>query len=485
MDTSKTIYGYTTPRLSTPRVDLPTAGGVVSDLADELGLPLLPWQRHVLDDALQILPNGNWAKSQCGILVARQNGKTHLMRMRILAGLLVFGEASIIGMAQTRQLSLDTFKEVVNYVEQLPWARKRIKRVSRTNGQEELEIYCHHYPKPCQGKCARLRKYAIRAATSESPRGSSADVLYLDELREISPQVYAAATPLTRARPNPQTWVTSNAGDSNSTVLNDYRARALVSDTGRIGWYEYSAMPGCGIDDVEAWKQANPALGYTVNYESLLDSAALDHPDAVRTEMLCQWVDAIQCPWPMPQWHEGEAQVQLTDGLPTYMALDLTFSREFAYLVTVQEQPDGKLGVFMHQWEKQPTINDVELAGEIAVLARRFRPRVLAYDPNTAGFVAPRLAQAGIPVAPTPWGSNTFAIMCDQTLNAMSAGAIVHAGQPELYKHLVSCTRRQASEGGWRISRANAAMPISAAVAMVMAIGHASTPGASATIISV
>lgn len=482
---SEIIYGLSAPRLHTPLLDLPSAGGIVSDLADEVGLPLLPWQKYVLDDALKIMPNGNWARSNVGVLVARQNGKTHLMRMRILAGLLVFGEKDIIAMAQTRQLSLDTFKQVVDLAESLPWARKRIKRVSRTNGQEELEIYCHHWPKACKGKCARVRKYAIRAATSAGPRGSSADLLYVDELREIDPATWGASTPLTRAKSNAQTYITSNAGDASSQVLNDLRARALTFSSDRMGWYEWSATPGCAIDDIYGWKQANPALGHTVSLESLQDSAAFDSPDTIRTEMLCQWVDAIDSPWPMEAWNEAEESVTLKEGLPTYMALDITFNRDKAYLVTVQEQEDERLAVFMHVWEKQPNLNDVELAGEIATLTRKYRPRVFAYDPNTSGYVAPHLAKAGIPVAPTGWSTAIFAIMCDQTLNAMAGNKLVHPGQQELYTHLVSCARRPASDGGWRIARRAAAVPISAAVAMVMAVGHASTPQQSVTIVSV
>ena len=87
---------------------------MVAQLADELGMPLLPWQDYVLNDALQVLPNGKWARSSVGVLVARQNGKTHMMRMRILAGLYIFGEKNAIAMSQTRQLSLDTFKQTVD-----------------------------------------------------------------------------------------------------------------------------------------------------------------------------------------------------------------------------------------------------------------------------------------------------------------------------------------------------------------------------------
>ena len=485
-DTSQTIYGSSTPRLHSPLTNLPSAGNVVIDLAKEFGMPLLPWQEYIVKDALSIRPDGGWAKSNVGIMAARQNGKTNLMRQVFLAHLYVFGSKQIIAMAQTRQLALDTFKQTVDLAESLDWTRKRIKRVSRTNGQEELEVYCHHYPKSCTTKCQRIRKYSIRAATSEGSRGSTANLLYVDELREISEEAWQAAVPLTRTTGG-QTWTTSNAGSEASTVLNSLRTRALMNQSERMGWYEWSAPEGSQSNppDIKAIQAANPALGHLIDIESILDSAKFDTPEAFKTESLCIWVSSMTSPWSMDKWNASESNIQMEDGLITYMGLDLTFNREKAYLVTVQERADKKLGVFLHEWHKDGGINDIELASEIAELTRRFYPRVLAYDPNTAGFIAPHLARAQIPVAPTPWSGTQFAIACDQTLNAMNNGDLIHAGQESMYQHLVACARRPAGDGGWRIARRAATNPISAAVALVMAVGHATTPQQESVIISV
>ena len=187
----------------------------------------------------------------------------------------------------------------------------------------------------------------------------------------------------------------------------------------------------------------------------------------------------------MDKWNEGEKQITMQDDLPTFMGLDLSFNREKAYLVSVQVQPDENLAVFVHEWHKDGGINDVALASEIAEITRRFNPRVLAYDPNTAGFIAPHLARAQVNTVPTPWSGANFAIACDQTLNAMNSGRIVHAGQDVMYEHLVACARRPAGDGGWRIARRAATNPISAAVGLVMAIGHATTPQAEPVIMSV
>lgn len=479
-NTENIIYGYYKPRLQSPSLKLPSAGKVVADLSADLGVPLLPHQEYLMNEALYV-KEGKWARSTIGVIQARQNGKTHAMRMRILAGLYVFGEKNVIAISQSRMLSLDTFRQVVDMAEGTEWTRKRIKRVSRTNGQEELEIYCHHYPKPCSEKCERLRKYSIKAATSESPRGATADLLWIDELREINQATWAAATPLTRARPNAQIWVTSNAGDDSSTVLNELRQRALTYSSDRLGWFEWSAATD-DIWDLENWKMANPALGHTIQIENLQDSAKFDNPDAFRTESLSIWINAIDSPFGqyLAEWETQTKPVALTDDLPTFMALDLSFNRDKAYLVTVQEQPDKTLAAFVHEWTG---LSNVQLASEIATLARRFRPRVLAYDPNTAGFLAPQLSRAGIAVAPTAWASTSFSIFCDQTLAVMNSGLLVHAGQDILKTHLSATARKPASDGGWRIARRASTNPISSAVALVMAVGHATQPQAESVIV--
>jgi phage terminase large subunit-like protein len=250
-----------------------------------------------------------------------------------------------------------------------------------------------------------------------------------------------------------------------------------------MGYYEYSAPAGSDVNDEKAWAMANPAMGYTITKENIKDASIFDTKDAFKTETLCMWVDAIDSPWPMDMWNAGEQEIALEDELPTWMAIDLNFNREIACLVTIQERPEG-LAVFLHEWQREGGINDLELTGELATLARRYRPRKFAYDPNTAGYIAPRLAQAGIATEPTPWASAGFAISCDQTLNAMQSGKFIHPGQPTLHSHLVSCARRPASDGGWRIARRAAQVPITAAVALVMAAGHACAPQQSVSIIS-
>ena len=78
---------------------------------------------------------------------------------------------------QNRRLSIDHLNEIIKLIERVDWMKKRIKRVSRTNGSEAIEIWCEHYPASCPVKCKRVRKLGILAATTDGPRGASADFL--------------------------------------------------------------------------------------------------------------------------------------------------------------------------------------------------------------------------------------------------------------------------------------------------------------------
>ena len=81
------LVGSTQPRIHTPLLKTASKAQEVADLAEKISLPLIPWQRWVLDDLLSVDDEQNWRKKTALILVARQNGKTHLARMLILSHL--------------------------------------------------------------------------------------------------------------------------------------------------------------------------------------------------------------------------------------------------------------------------------------------------------------------------------------------------------------------------------------------------------------
>lgn len=433
-------------------------------------MPLLPWQEHVLGEALQV-KQGKWAKRTVGCLVARQNGKSHLMRMRLLAGTFLWDERWI-AIAQNRGLALEQFEQAMAVVEGTPWLSAQVKKISQTNGKEFMELKSG-------------AKWMIAAATKGGTRGLTGN-LWIDEAREISEESFKAATPVTRAvRPTAQTWITSNAGDAYSTVLNGLRDKALTFKSPSLGWYEYSADPNLNINDREAWYQANPALGHLIEEEVIEEALATSTDAAFRTESLCLWVAAIESPW-VP----GSIEACQFDDLPmqanapTWLAVDVSPDRKRADLVATQLLDDGKIGVWLlAKWESNTSVDEMMIAGDVAKWAKQFKSRVVAFDRYASASIASRLAASGIPVGDC--SGMKFAQACDETLAAFQARRIAHNYDPDLTAHFMSCARKPASDGGWRVIRRGSAGYISGAVAAIMAIHHANQPQLMAQIITV
>jgi phage terminase large subunit-like protein len=118
----------------TPPLKGPTKGDEIAALAEKIGMPLLPWQKYVLDDMMRVDAKGMYRRKTIGVLVARQNGKTHLARMRIIYGLMQ-GER-IVAMSSNRNMALDTFREVAYTIESSDFLKDMLKAKPRlANGQ--------------------------------------------------------------------------------------------------------------------------------------------------------------------------------------------------------------------------------------------------------------------------------------------------------------------------------------------------------------
>jgi hypothetical protein len=80
-------------------------------------LALLPWQEWIAEMAHKVKPDGRWKHSNICVVVARQNGKSTLMMVRIMAGMYLWNDGLQIGSAHRLTTSLETFRHIVNLIE--------------------------------------------------------------------------------------------------------------------------------------------------------------------------------------------------------------------------------------------------------------------------------------------------------------------------------------------------------------------------------
>jgi phage terminase large subunit-like protein len=419
-------------------------------------MTLLPWQEYVLTDLLKVDKNNKWRRRTSLCLVSRQNGKTHLARIRILAGLFIFGEMNIVAMSSNRGMALDTFRKVVDVIEDNPHLMAQVRQIRVANGQESVELLSG-------------ARYEIVAATRDGSRGKTADLLYIDELREIDEDSWTAAKPITRARPNSQIFMTSNAGDAFSSVLNDLRSRALSYPPASLGFWEYSADDFAKITDKDAWYQANPALGYLIDEETIAEAIATSSVEASRTETLCQWVSALKSPWPYRAFEDLTVQdLKIEPGTPTIFGMDISVNKKMASLVAGQVREDGKIAVgVIAQFESQVAIDELKMAIEVNEWANKYRPRMICFDKYSSMSVAERLAQSGHKIQ--DMSGTVFYQACSDLYDSLVNARIVHIGQASLVDSMNNCAAKE-TDAGWRIVRRKSAGDVSAAISLAMVV---------------
>ena len=460
--TKKPLIGHKMPRIHTPFLKGDSRVKEVADLAEKISLPLLEWQYLVLEDMLRIDSKGEFRRRTLSLLCSRQNGKTHIARMLILAHLFLWDSKMVIGMSSNRTMALDTFRQVANAIEDNDFLKAQVKQVRFANGQESITTL-------------KGNRYQIVAATRDGSRGLTANFLFIDELREISEEGWKAARPTTRATGG-QTLVCSNAGDAYSTVLNDLRERALSYPSPTLGWYEYSAPAHCKIDDRNAWAMANPSLGFLIDEETLEEAVSTNPINNTRTEMLCQWVDSMTSPFTTQMISDtSDSTLQITPGGNIVFAIDVSPSkRSGALLAGKLNQATGKIELgLMQLWTSDVAIDDLKMAADVHEWAQKFKPRVIMYDKYATASIAQRLQQSGQKLEDC--SGQSFYQACGEILDAFVNVRLTHSGQKELTESWFSVGAKT-NDAGWRIVRRKSAGDVTSAICSAMIVHYLTKP---------
>lgn len=277
-----------TPRWGTPRrPERPTRGGVDARVAEMLGWSYFGWQTDAADVAgeYHVVTRLPYYRT-VGIGVARQNGKTTLVCVRIARQLIVRRQ-TVAYTAQDRSIATTKWAEHVEILMATPFA-EHVARVDRTNHREMLVMH--------NGS----RYMPVTPSTKKAARSMSVDLAVIDEAHAHPTMgVVGALQPTMVARPHAQLWVLSNAGDMDSVLWRHYTDIGRVevdNPNSTVCWIEYAGAPEAEVWDRQAWREANPSMGLPggVTEAGLADAATTMDADTFRREHLNVWVDLSQ-----------------------------------------------------------------------------------------------------------------------------------------------------------------------------------------------
>lgn len=439
----KGLIGCPEPRLWTPPrrplTTRTTRGHEVIAFAKLIGEPLLPWQEWVVIHALELNPDGTYRFRTLLIIVARQNGKSHLLRILTLWRMYMDGARRILGVAQDVALARDQWKMCQDTIHACPDLEAEWGSVRNVNGDEMF--------------WAGTGRYAIKAANGRAGRGGSNDMVVIDELREQhDDKGWAAVSKTTMARRNGQVWAMSNAGSDASIVLNDLRDKALTGNDPSLAIFEYSAVDGCELGDTEGWKQANPGLGHIITEGAIRSAMGTDRPPTFRTEVLCQRVQQLDQAIDADRW---DACADITGTLNEHRkriaaCFDVALDGQHATLAVATMLPDGKVRLeIAAAWHSTDAAR-----AELGPLLDQIKPVSLGWYPSGPGAALATVLRARPGLVDLGGGKASEA--CQELADLVKAFRIVHPADPLLDAHIKGAGRVESGDA-WRFVRRGAA----------------------------
>jgi hypothetical protein len=442
-----TILGRAEPRLSTPPLrDLTpetSYGFAVIDFArDVLEMPLDPWQEWAVIHGGELLEDGRPRFRTMLVLVARQNGKTHLLTVLALFWMFVEKWPLTLGMSTMLEYARESWDAARTLAEDIEQLATQLPRNAVKEGNNDVRLLTTHGT-----------RYKIAAANRRGGRSLRIDRLIIDELREHATWVaWNAATNAMNARPFGQAWCITNMGDDTAVVLNALRQAALdFIETGegdpRLGLLEWSGPEGCDVDDVEAIAAANPTVGHRQHWDDLLGPARRakraggEEETGFRAEVLCQHVPLLNPAIDPRHWEDCKDVGDLADARSRLaVCVDLSPDGTHATLAAAAVLEDGRVRVeTVHEWTgpSAATALERELPGWVTKL----KPQTLGWFPaGPAAAVAAKVAdrrKEGV-VGWPPRGVKVTEIRGEATAVCMGLGkeiaarTLAHSGQAML-----------------------------------------------------
>lgn len=253
------------------------------EVYERSGRKVLKWQVDLLKHILARDKDGLWVYSKFGYSVPRRNGKSEILGLREIQGLLN-GEKILhtahrtstshnAWMTLTRMLNdagyVDKAEKTKQEIEKNGWTDDDFYYSTKANGLESIKLL---------GTGGTI---SFRTRTAKGGLGEGFDLLIIDEAQEYQDDQESSLKYTVSSSANGQTIMcgTPPTAISSGTVFVNYRNNCLAGKVKNGGWAEWSVEDMTPQDDVSAWVRANPSLGYILTYRAVEDEVGSDEMD--------------------------------------------------------------------------------------------------------------------------------------------------------------------------------------------------------------
>lgn len=467
-----------TPRLESRPSSVGGYGQRVIDFCLLVGVCLDDWQQYVVHSLFEVTAEGEWASTEFGLLVARQNGKGEILVGYDLAHLFLFPRddnrrKTILHTAHEMKTTVDAFERLVGVIQAQPILMRRVRRIYTANGKEAIEL------KPRNGQLLGDRIRFI-ARSKNSGRGFSADIIVADEAQELPAFAQDALTYTQTTIANRQQvfFGTVPSEINDAEVFEGVRDRGRGQKHDRTGWMEWSPpgsedpklAPQIDLADMDTWAASNPGVGLHGFFAAVIAEQLerTTDPDAFARERCSIWPnraeeeEAALSDLDLDQWNDNAVD-GIAVGPGPVIAIALGNGGGFATVAIASRKDAGF--VVEH---KETRAGTMWVADHVKRLREEIGAVLVVLDEKNASAILTNLKTVGVaylPMNPTEV-AGAHAVFIEYS----NAGMVWHRGQAEVAKSLRYATTRKVGSAGLTWEPSDPTKPISHAQAVTWAV---------------
>ena len=259
--------GRQTPTVSRVLPYTDSRGTEAVEQYNQSGRTAQEWQVRMVEDIMAVNEQGLWVHMKFGWSVPRRNGKSEILIMRAIWGL-INGER-VLYTAHRATTSSSAWEKVCKLLGAMGYAEEADYKPYRTRGLEQI-LWLHG-----EGVIN------FRTRTSTGGLGEGYDLLIIDEAQEYTADQESALKYVVTDSKNPQTLMcgTPPTAVSSGDVFLKYRKRCLTGREEDAGWAEWSVPNLTDAHDPELWYETNPSLGTILSERTIRSELGDDQVD--------------------------------------------------------------------------------------------------------------------------------------------------------------------------------------------------------------
>lgn len=426
--------GRQTPTVSVVLPYEETRGGEAVLLYNQSSKKALEWQELMMYDIMAVNGDNTWRHMKFGWSVPRQNGKSELLIMRAIWGLL--HDERVLYTAHVVNTSHSAWEKITVMLDEMGFVENDDFKNLKNKGSEQIKYL--------KGKGV----INFRTRTVKGGLGESYDLLIIDEAQEYTTDQEGALKYVIRASKNPQILMcgTPPTTVSSGTVFTNYRGKVLSGEGDDDGWAEWSVPFMSDTKDRDLWYETNPSLG-VLSTEKILaeefgDDIVNDNIQSLGLWLLFNLKSAIT----QKEWDSSQ-----TDKPPKLPAEPrLFFAAKFG-----KDDTNLSLSVAVRIDEKSVFVECIDCrpirdgcSWVLPFLANPHADCVLIDGANGQQQLADEIRAAKVKIKTVlPTVGQVVAANAQFEVD-LSNGKILHADQPALAQIAVNCEHRAIGSGG-------------------------------------